>query len=111
MRTNRELCCYKMQIQYLLTTMCILRMSQRIKCEHQRVAKGGGIHIMVMKNVYHIIPLKNLVKYQRCSPDHWRGTRNSLKRKLDGYCLANEKIDSAYYMQFSYHILRYNIEL
>lgn len=47
-----------MQIQYLLTIMCILRMSQRIKCEHQRVAKGEGIHFMVMKNVYHTIPLK-----------------------------------------------------
>ena len=58
MRTNRELCCYKIQIQYLLTIMCILRMSQRIKCEHQRVAKGEGIHFMVMKNVYHTIPLK-----------------------------------------------------
>ena len=58
MRTNRVLFCYKMQIQYLLTIMCILRMSQRIKCERQRVAKGEGIHIMVMKNVYHIIPLK-----------------------------------------------------
>ena len=38
--------------------MCILRMSQRIKCERQRVAKGEGINFMVMKNVYHIIPLK-----------------------------------------------------
>ena len=54
---------------------------------------------------------KNLVKYQRCSPDYWRATRNSLKRKLDCYCLANEGIDSAYYMQFSDHILKYNIEL
>lgn len=58
MRTNRVLFCYKMQIQYLLTIMCILRMSQRIKCERQRVAIGEGINFMVMKNVYHIIPLK-----------------------------------------------------
>ena len=43
MRTNRVLFCYKMQIQYLLTIMCILRMSQRIECERQRVAKGEGI--------------------------------------------------------------------
>ena len=38
--------------------MRILRMSQRIKCERQRVAIGEGINFMVMKNVYHIIPLK-----------------------------------------------------
>ena len=30
---------------------------------------------------------------------------------IDCYCLVNEGIDSAYYMQFSDHILRYNIEL
>ena len=30
---------------------------------------------------------------------------------IDFYCLANEGIDSTYYMQFSDHTLRYNIEL